>query len=244
MNSKEQSLDNLLWISLPNDIETDMGDFVLNPMIPLPIEGDENGELDIEKVSWEKVIAATLLLLANNPSHDNADYYREFLHALRPGLAAELTDAAQDRMDDRDWPHAEEIMLALRGMNPRETEHQFALARLYDKRAAHELKGGEPVAAENYSQAADAAYNEVLSSSTVPESAWYFAGSFRYRNGNFLGAAEALESYLKESKKGEYRKDAERMVHLCRKKVRRTNSTATRMRLLPKGELKKVLHWP
>ncbi|MCK5736223.1 MAG: tetratricopeptide repeat protein [Spirochaetaceae bacterium] len=216
MNNNKDSIDNLLWINLPEDTDTDMGTFTLNTEIPLPVEPDENGEVDITEVTWEKVIAASLLVLANNPSHEHAGYYRRFLLALRPGLPAELTEASRERINEADWVHAEDIILALRGLEPDSIEPRYAMARLYDKRAGHERKSGDPQIAESYEGAAEAAYNELLSEDSAPGSAWYDAGIFRYKRGDFLRAAETLESFLDTADEGEDRSKAERMVRLCR----------------------------
>lgn len=216
MNNTDESLDTLLWIDLPDDIDTDMGAFKLDPSIPLPVEPDENGEMDVSNVTWEKVIAACLLVLANSPSHQHADYYRNFLTALRPELAAELTEASQERVNEGDWSHAEDIILALRGLEPESHEPRYAMARLYDKRALSERKTGDPQTAETFEGAAEAAYNELLSEDNAPPEAWYDAGIFRYRRGDFLRAAETLEAYLDTETDGDDRQEAQRLVRLCR----------------------------
>ena len=216
MNNNEESINNLLWINLPSDIDTDMGAFTLDPEIPLPVEPDENGEVDIAEVTWEKVIAASLLVLANTPSHEHAGYYRNFLLALRPGLPSELTEAYRERMNEADWPHAEDIILALRGLEPDSVEHRYAMARLYDRRAQQERKTGDAQTAESFEGAAEAAYNELLSEDNAPGTAWYEAGIFRYRKGDFLRAAETLEAFLDTAPEGAEKSEAEYMVRLCR----------------------------
>ncbi len=216
MNNEKDSLDKLLWLDLPDNINTDLGAFTLDPTIPLPIEPEENGEMKIGDVTWEKVIAAALLVLANSPSHEHTAYYRKLLTALRPGLAAELTEASQERIDEGDWAHAEDIVLALRGLEPESFEPRFAIAKLYDKRALQERKTGDAQIAESYEGAAEAAYNELLSEDSSPRSAWYDAGIFRYKRGDFLRAAETLEAFLDGASEGEERTEAERLVRLCR----------------------------
>ncbi|MCD6343620.1 MAG: tetratricopeptide repeat protein [Spirochaetaceae bacterium] len=216
MNNKQDSLEKLLWINLPADIDTDMGAFTLNPEIPLPVEPDENGDVDMEEITWEKIIAASLLVLANSPSYEHADYYRAFLTALRPGLAAELMEAYRERINEADWTHAEDIILALRGLEPDSVEPRHAIAGLYNKRAVYERKSGDAQIAESYEGAAEAAYNELLSEDSAPVDAWYDAGLFRYKRGEFLGAAETLETFLMSAPEGPRRKDAERLVRYCR----------------------------
>lgn len=216
MNEENASLDHLLWIDLPKDIDTDLGVFKLDPLIPLPVEPDENGEIDISKVTWEKIIAAVLLVLANSPSHEHADYYRQFLNALRPGLAAELTAAYKDRISEKAWFDAENIVLALRGLEPDSIESRRAFASLYSLRAAHERRYGDRLSAESYENSAEAAYGELLSDDRAPGEAWFDAGVFRYNRGDFLRAAETLEAFIGGVEPGEDRTEAERLVRLCR----------------------------
>ncbi len=218
MNNENENdpLDKLLWIDLPEGIDTDMGSFSLDPAIPLPVEPDENGEININEVTWEKVIAAALLVLANSPSHEHASYYRKFLIAVRPGLAAELSEASKERINNADWNHAEDILLALRGLEPDSIEPRYALAGLYEKKTAHERKSGDARLAESYEAAAEAAYKELLSDDAAPGSAWYDAGIFRYKKGDFLRAAETMEAFLENNPDGEERTEAERLVRLCR----------------------------
>lgn len=209
-------LERLLWLDLPDDIETDMGTFALNPAIPLPIEPDEDGTMKMENVTWEKVIAASLLVLANLPSHEHAEYYRSFLLALRPELEAELTEAAEALISEGDWERAEDILLALRGLKPDSIEARYAMAGFYDRRGTKERKSGEAQKADSFGKSAEAAYNEILSDADAPAEAWYRAGVFRYKRGDFAKAAETLEAYLDGNPEGEESEDAARIVRLCR----------------------------
>ena len=206
----------LLWIDLPEDIEKDMGAFRLDPSIPLPVEPDDDGTMVLENVTWEKIIAACLLVLANEPSHEHAAYYRDFLSALRPELAGELLDASEGRMADGDWSSAEDFLLALRGFAPESPSALHAMARYYDRRSASEKASGGTEAAESYGRAAEAAYSELLSEDSAPSEAWFDAGNFRYRRGDFLRAAETLESYLDAADDEEKAAEARRLVGLCR----------------------------
>lgn len=218
MSEEVDPLERLLWIELPEDGDRDIGGFALDPAIPLPIEEENNGEkgVDPESLTWEKVIAAVLLVLANRPSHRHADYYRNLLGVIRPSLATELMEAAESRAKERDWKSAEEVLLALRGLEPDETAHRLALAVLYDDRSSHESKSGDPATARNYSEAADAAYNELVSADAPSSRAWFRAGTFRFRQGRYSPAADALEAFLDAGTDDEDTREAERLLRLCR----------------------------
>ena len=217
MSDEISPLDRILWIDLPNDIDTDMGSFILNPpSIPLPIEADENGSIDMESVTWEKVIAAALLVLANFPTHEHADYYRSFLLAIRPDLSEELSEAAEGQIAEGDWTRAEDILLALRGLAPESLDARLSMAHFYDRRAKNERKIGDAKVADSFESAAEVAYKEILSDAAAPVGAWYHAGKFRYGRGDFLRAAETLEYFVESSRDSDEAAEAERIIHLCR----------------------------
>jgi tetratricopeptide (TPR) repeat protein len=216
MNEEREWMDRLVWIDLPDDADLDLGVFTIDPSVPLPLEMEEDGEVNLSDVTWEKVIAAMLLVLANSPSHEHAAYYRRFLNALRPELSAQLDQACRERLLDKDWNSAEDIALAMRGLEPEEARPRRVLAGLYAARAAEERKKGDPATADSYEASAEAAYSELLSDDAAPGEVWFEAGTFRYGRGDFLRAAETLESYLDFPESDAHRIEAERLIRLCR----------------------------
>ncbi|MDT8299305.1 MAG: hypothetical protein RQ801_13445, partial [Spirochaetaceae bacterium] len=103
MTVENDPLESLVWIDLPDDMDTDIGPFKLDTSIPLPVEPDTEGQMNIADVTWEKVIAAILLILGNRPTHEHAAYYRVFLAALRPDLDIELAEASRDCISRGEW---------------------------------------------------------------------------------------------------------------------------------------------
>ncbi len=188
--------DRLLWLELPETVETDMGAFVLDPAIPLPVEANEHGSLDVETLEWEQIVAAILLVLADSPTHPHADYYRQLAQVLRPDLHANLQQGARRTMEDGQWDQAEDILLAWNGLYPQDAEARLAMARYYDQRSRYERRIGRISEAETLEQAAERAYTQILSADDARPEAWYHAGMFRYRHGAFQKAARTLETFL------------------------------------------------
>ena len=213
---KENSLENLFWLELPEDMDTDLGIFKLDVSIPLPIEPDQNGKVSMEDASWEKFIAAMLLVLAVSPSHEYAGYYRNLLKALRPSLQEELEEAYKEKINYSDWDEAEDIILALRGLEPENLNHQYSMALLYDRLSAIKKRDGNFEASENYENAAEAAYSELLSNPDAPDESWFSAGVFRYRTGKYAEALETLESYISGPSGSKNKAEALRLIRLCR----------------------------
>ena len=77
------------FVSIAGTTQRAIGDFSLDPAIPLPVEiapGDE--PTTTEGLSWEAIVAGTMKLLARDPRHEHADYYRRFVLAVRPDIRA------------------------------------------------------------------------------------------------------------------------------------------------------------
>ncbi len=216
MNEESDPLNSLLWIELPDDIDTHLGVFTLNPDIPLPVEADKNGSVNIEQLGWEQVIAAVLLVLANSPSHEHAEYYRSLLHAIRPNLEEELASAGENQLEDCQWETAQNLLLARLGLCPDSPDARLDMAGFYERHARWLRGQGNNREAETAEKTAETAYRELLCLDDAPAHAWFRTGMFRYRRGDFLLAAETLESFLEMEGSEEQRKEASRIVRLCR----------------------------
>ena len=221
MEGRAAAFERLVWLDIPEGMETDIGPFTLDPSIALPIErGGESDDFDFRIPCWDDVIAAVLLLLIHRPSHEHADYYRDFVLALEPDMVDDLADTAEECCFLKDWEGAEDTVLAVLGLAPRSEQARWTAARFYDMRSEWERRGGDNRAAEDYAAAAEAGYGELLSDEGAPRDAWYDAGLFRYRRGDFARALDAAEFYLDDTRESaggdEYLNEARRIVRMCR----------------------------
>lgn len=128
-------LRNIVFIDLPETSEIHVREFELNPAIPLPMEAEYGVEaIDPEDISWEAIIAGILKVLAYRPGHRNADYFRGFVCAARPGIKEELTEAAIFKARNGNIDLAEELFLALIGLFPNSPQTLVNLALSYEAR--------------------------------------------------------------------------------------------------------------
>ena len=104
----EKALSSLLFISLPSATAKAMGSLITDPSVLLPIEtagAAIRGSLDSRAVTPEALVAGMLRLLAWNPGHKHAAYYRSIILAVRPDLLSELLQAGVAKAGEREWGH-------------------------------------------------------------------------------------------------------------------------------------------
>ena len=188
----------LVFIELPAALVRDIGSFRPDPAIPIPVEtGRDAPSFNPADLSWEAIVAGMLRILAWNPDHENAGYYRSFVKAVRPGILAELSEAGIAKARARDWEIAEEIFRALSGLFPGSPEPLIDLAVMYEDRAEAYTAAGKEELAEEMDDRAFSAYKSLLSMEPPFAPAYFNAGYFFLRRRNYERALSLFETYAK-----------------------------------------------
>lgn len=189
-------LDSIVFVSIPSQLDRRIGDFQLNPDILLPVEvGGSRESWDPADLSWEMILSGMLKVLAHEPDHEDADYYREFIRAAKPDIVGELTETAILKAKNRDFDLAEEIFKALVGLQPNDQRAHLNLALLYEQRARHERD--EEAHARDAEKAFEQ-YKTILAADEVMPEVHLNAGYFFLEERNFERAAEHLKTYVAE----------------------------------------------
>lgn len=199
-NSRDEvpePLKNIIYISIPDDLGRTIGEFEIDPTILLPVEtppGDE--EFQLHSLSWEMIIAAMLKILAYQPDHRHADYYRRFINAANPGIVAEMTQTAIFKAKNKDFDIAEEIFHALSNLEPEDVSNTVNLALVQEQHSqVYEQIGNEELK-DAYLEAAFLSYKEALRRDPESPDVHYHAGNFFLRQNNFRKAEEHFTRYL------------------------------------------------
>src|SRR6056297_793813 len=115
----QTALERIIYISLPENIETKLEGFELDSSVPLPVEPPPGMDgPDLESLSWEMIVSAMLKIFAWQPEHPHIRYFRCFINAVQPGLVEELTAAAIRKASDQQFDIAEELFRALVNLAP------------------------------------------------------------------------------------------------------------------------------
>jgi tetratricopeptide (TPR) repeat protein len=191
-----EKLANIIFISIPEHLDRQIGTFELDPRRMLPVEMTSGGDRhDVRDLTWEQIVAGMLKILAYAPEHEDADYYRNFILAVTPEIIAELTETAIMKTHNGDLDLAEEIFLALRGLQPGDQRALVNLALLYEQRADGSSRAGNSADADEYEELARETYRELFSADeTIPE-AHLNAGLFYYKRKEFDEARDHLRAY-------------------------------------------------
>ncbi|MDR0557532.1 MAG: hypothetical protein LBG43_06660 [Treponema sp.] len=96
---------------------------ILDAAIPVPVELRDGEEAPCNAdISEEMILSGMLRLLAAEPDHQNAAYYRYCVLSARPNILDELTYAAMMKAENEDFSMAIEILDALKGLFPYSSE--------------------------------------------------------------------------------------------------------------------------
>ena len=191
----ERALSTIVYISLPERAGNRLSGIRVPEGMPLPVQTQESG-LDLATLTPEAIVTGMLRVLAWNPGHPHADWYRSFVQAVRPGLLEELSDAAVQKAHSRQWDVAEEIFLALAGLYPDRPEPRLDLAFLHEERARLLSQESRDTEAEDEDEQAHALYRELLASEPPFAPAFYHAALFFLKKRNFDRAVSLLTTYV------------------------------------------------
>jgi len=194
-------LGNIRYISLADASVKSIGSFVIDPQILLPLElTADQGAWSAEQISWEAIVSAMLKLLAYNPTHEHAPYYRRFILAVKPAIEEEFTEAAILKARNSDFPIAIEIFKALEGLEPDRAETKLNLALVYEDCARFHTRRQESDLAEKFNELAFWAYKRALAADPLLPESHYNLAHFYLEKKNFEKAREHLDLFLSQAK--------------------------------------------
>jgi tetratricopeptide (TPR) repeat protein len=171
--------------------------FEIDPAIPLPAEippGEDR--LPLERLSWEMIISGMIRVITAEPEGEDANYYRMFIAAVKPGLLEEFFDAALVKAQAGDFEIAGDIAESLRAVYPHSPLAYLAGALVAEQRGdAIEAEGREQDADIVYSEAA-AFYKQAVTEKPPLPAAFFNAGYFYMKRQNFSRAAGYFGDFL------------------------------------------------
>ena len=201
------------FVSIAGTTRRTIGDFTLDPAILLPVElppGETSATT--KELAWEAIVSGTLKLLAREPAHEHADYYRRFVLALRPDIRAEFTGAGIMTARNGNHELAIEIFSALEGLFPGDAVTALNLALAHDGHARALERAGKEDRADAAREAAFEAYKRALAADPGEPAVHYNLAFFHLHQRSFGKAREHLAAFLRLSDDREKRAEARRIV--------------------------------
>lgn len=192
-------LESIYFITLPDGFELSKEVFPLDTTIPLPVQkkdSDAPGQFNPEELTQEQILAGILTVLAYDKQNPNLQYYRSIITKARPNIKKELSEAAILKVKNEDFEIAEEIFLALQGLDPEDKAITLNMALFFDQRADSYRRSGLKEDADAYDEDALLYYKEAMTSEPAIPDAFFNAGFYYMKLKNYSEAKDAFETYL------------------------------------------------
>lgn len=192
-------LESVFFVKLPEDFSFSCKNLKIDKNIPLPVQkkdGDDSDKLDVKNITQEQILSGILTVLAYDRQNENLDYYRSFITEVRPGIKKELGEAGILKTKNEDWDLAEEIWMALHGLDPEDRAITLNMALFFDQKADSYRKAGLIEDADAYDSTAGVYYHDAMDSDPELPDAFFNAGFFYLKQQNFSEAKNCFESYM------------------------------------------------
>lgn len=193
------SLDSIYFIKLPEGSVLSPKAMKIAPEIPLPVQKknpEDPVEQDAAKLSEEQILSGILTVLAYDKKNENSEYYRKLITDVRPGIKKELAEAAILKARNEDWDLAEEIWLAVNGIDPQDKAIILNMAIFFDQKADSYRRNSLNEDADAYDEAALDYYKQAMDSDEEIPDAYFNAGFFYLKKRDYGEAKGCFESYL------------------------------------------------
>lgn len=193
------SLDSIYFIKLPEGSVLSPKAMKIDPEIPLPVQkknSEDPVEQDAAKLSEEQILSGILTVLAYDKKNENSEYYRKLITDIRPGIKKELAEAAILKARNEDWDLAEEIWLAVNGIDPQDKAIILNMAIFFDQKADSYRRNSLNEDADAYDEAALDYYKQAMDSDKEIPDAYFNAGFFYLKKRDYGEAKGCFESYL------------------------------------------------
>lgn len=192
-------LETIYFISLPENFKVSDAAFKIDPSIQIPVQkkmNDAPGAFNPEEIETEQILAGILTVLAYDKKNPNLDYYRSIITKVKPEIKKELCEAAILKTKNEDFDLAEEIFLALLGLDPEDDAVILNMALFLDQRAESYRRSGLIEDANAYDSDAESYYEQAMNSENALPDAFFNAGFFYMKQYKFREAKDCFETYI------------------------------------------------
>lgn len=198
MNSKS-ALESIYYISIPENFVASDDAFKIDSKIKLPVQRKVNeapGDFNPTEITTEQILAGILTVLAYDKKNENLDYYRSIIKKVKPEIKKELCEAAILKTKNEDFDLAEEIFLALNGLDPEDSAIILNLALFLDQRADSYRNSGLNEDADAYDNDAGEYYEAAMNAEPALPDAFFNAGFYYMKQHKYREAKDAFETYI------------------------------------------------
>lgn len=197
--SSQNPLESIYFITIPENFIQSEDAFKIDTSIKLPVQKKVNeapGNFNPSEITTEQILAGILTVLAYDKKNENLDYYRSIILKVKPNIKKELCEAAILKTKNEDFDLAEEIFLALKGLDPDDVAITLNMALFLDQRADSFRNAGLIEEADAYDSDALGYYTEAMEADPPLADAFFNAGFFYMKQHKYRDAKDAFETYI------------------------------------------------
>lgn len=197
--SSHNPLESIYFITIPENFIQSEDAFKIDTSIKLPVQKKVNeapGNFNPSEITTEQILAGILTVLAYDKKNENLDYYRSIILKVKPNIKKELCEAAILKTKNEDFDLAEEIFLALKGLDPEDVAITLNMALFLDQRADSFRNAGLIEEADAYDSDALGYYTEAMEADPPLADAFFNAGFFYMKQHKYRDAKDAFETYI------------------------------------------------
>ncbi len=198
MNPKNP-LDSIFYITIPEDFAFSHEAMKVNAKIPLPVQkkdGAEDKAPDLNDITTEQILAGILTVLAYDHHNEHLDYYRTIVKNARPNILKELGETAVLKARNEDYEIAEEIFMALLGLEPDNASIILNMAVFLDTRAENYRRANLDEDADAYDADALKYYKRAMEAEPPIPDVYFNAGFYYLKLNNYREAKDCFDSYI------------------------------------------------
>lgn len=198
MNPKNP-LDSIFYITIPEDFAFSHEAMKVDAKIPLPVQkkdGSEDKTPDLNDITTEQILAGILTVLAYDHHNEHLDYYRTIVKNARPNILKELGETAVLKARNEDYDIAEEIFMALLGLEPDNASIILNMAVFLDTRAENYRRANLDDDADAYDADALKYYKRAMEAEPPIPDVYFNAGFYYLKLNNYREAKDCFDSYI------------------------------------------------
>ena len=198
MNPKNP-LDSVYFIDLPENFTLSDAAFPIDKTIQLPVQQKDSeapGVFNPSEITMEQILAGILTVLAYDKKNPHLDYYRSLLKKAKPNIKQELCEAAILKTKNEDFDLAEEIFMALHGLEPDDEAIILNMALFLDQRADNYRRAGLFEDADAYDSDAESYYIQAIEAEPPLPDAYFNAGFFYLKQHKYREAKDCFETFV------------------------------------------------
>lgn len=249
-------LESIYYISIPENFVASDAAFQIDTSIQLPVQrktSEAPGDFAPDQITTEQILAGILTVLAYDKKNEHLDYYRSIITKVKPNIKKELCEAAILKAKNEDYDLAEEIFMALLGLDPDDQAVVLNMALFLDQRADSYRDSGLFEDADAYDSDAYSYYQQLLNADDPIPDAYFNVGFFYMKQHKYREAKESFEAYLaltcdvsdeEMGENGVYKKErAQEIINNIANQNMDDESFKTAYELISKGQEEKGLEY-